>query len=363
MSDIKKLIDERLWNFIKRSYISENYTAAILDSIHFIGDLIRGKSGLDSDGLNLIGNAFGGKNPKIKTNSLQTETDISIQKGIEQSLRGIYSAFRNPRSHTKYEDNEEDANAIILFINHLLKLIDKSKGAFSIESFLGRISDKSFVDNDLYVDLLIETIPKNKYFDITFELFKFKDHLPVKNLQSVFHNLLRELTDEQYEQIIEAASEDLRYTDNDDCITKTIALIGDFWDHISEDAKLRAENVLIKYLDNAKYVDIININHYGSYCLSLIDIYNNLSLKEEFLDTIYKKISLGDTNEQKFVIKYFGAKIEDTHNPPIRDLSDLIKKELSKENQMIYNYVNDFIQSDQIKLEVKELMNHFPVVF
>ncbi|MDD2475087.1 MAG: TIGR02391 family protein, partial [Dysgonamonadaceae bacterium] len=279
MSDIKKLLDERLWNFIKRSHNSENYTAAILDSIHFIGDLIREKSGLDSDGLNLIGNAFGGKNPKIKINSLQTETDINIQNGIEQSLRGIYSAFRNPRSHTKYEDNEEDANAIILFINHLLKLIDKSKGAFSIESFLGRISDKSFVDNDLYVDLLIETIPKNKYFDATFELFKFKDHLPVKNLQPVFHNLLRELTVEQYEQIIDAASGELRYTDDDDCITKTIALIGHSWDHISEDAKLRAENVLIKYLDNAKYADNLNINHHGSYCLSLRDIYNNLSLK------------------------------------------------------------------------------------
>lgn len=363
MSDIKKLLDERLWNFIKRSYNSENYTAAILDSIHFIGDLIREKSGLDSDGINLVGNAFGGKNPKIKINSLQTETDINIQKGIEQSLRGIYSAFRNPRSHTKYEDNEEDANAIILFINHLLKLIDKSKGAFSIESFLGRISDKSFVDNDLYVDLLIEIIPENKYFDTTFELFKSKDQLPIKNLKPVFHNLLRELTDDQYEEIIEAASEELRYTDKDDYITKTIALIGHSWDQISEDAKLRAENILIKYLDNAKYVDNINLNYYGSYSSWLSDIDDFLSLKEEFLDTIFKKISRGDPKEQRFVIQYFGGKIEDSHNPPIRDLSDLIKKELSKENQIIYDYVNDFIQNDQIKEEVKELMDRFPVYF
>ena len=64
-------------------------------------------------------------------NKLQTETEKNIQKGVEFTLRGIYSAFRNPRSHTKHVDKEEDADAIIIFINHLLKLIDKSKGKFS----------------------------------------------------------------------------------------------------------------------------------------------------------------------------------------------------------------------------------------
>ena len=128
MENIKDLLDERLWNYIKRHYVSENYSSAVLDGIQFIGDIIRDKSGLETDGNNLIEQAFGGNNPTISLNKLQTDTEKNIQKGVEHSLRGIYSAFRNPRSHTKYLDKEEDAYAILLFINHLLKIIDKSKG-------------------------------------------------------------------------------------------------------------------------------------------------------------------------------------------------------------------------------------------
>ena len=63
MEHIKLHIEERLWEFIKRSYNSEDYKTAILDSIQFIGDIIREKSGLDNDGNQLIGKAFGGVNP------------------------------------------------------------------------------------------------------------------------------------------------------------------------------------------------------------------------------------------------------------------------------------------------------------
>ena len=50
MEHIKQHIEERLQNFINRSYNSEDYKNAILDSIQFVGDIIRDKSGLDSDG-------------------------------------------------------------------------------------------------------------------------------------------------------------------------------------------------------------------------------------------------------------------------------------------------------------------------
>ena len=79
MISLKENIEERLWEFVKKNYNSENYSNAILDSIQFIGDLIREKSGLEGDGNTLIGIAFGGENPKIKLNNLQTETEKNIR--------------------------------------------------------------------------------------------------------------------------------------------------------------------------------------------------------------------------------------------------------------------------------------------
>src|SRR6266403_1765987 len=97
--DLESRIDKRLWNAIESSYQDRNYTTAILDSIHFVSQLIRDKSGLESDGQPLAGDAFGGPNPRLKVNSLQTESDRNVQKGVEALLRGLYQAIRNPRSH------------------------------------------------------------------------------------------------------------------------------------------------------------------------------------------------------------------------------------------------------------------------
>ena len=358
MDNLKNILDERLWNFIKRNYNSENYTGAVLDSIQFIGDLIREKSGLETDGNNLIGQAFGGKNPKIKLNKLQTESEQNIQKGVESTLRGLYSAFRNPRSHTKFVDTEVDSDAIIIFVNHLLKLIDKSKGKFSIDSFVNRITDKDFVNNDKYVQLIIETIPHKKHFDTAFELYKSKDDINTNNLRSVFCKLIMKLTEAEYREIIEAASEELRFAKNDSTVMKNVALFTNSWPHIAEDAKLRAENKLLNCLKKADYYED-QLNRQGVYSSWLSDIVESLSLKNEFGNIIYKKLLNGDKDQQKFVIKYFGDHFEEFHESNFNSLSEILNKELSNGNKVIYDFVTNYISIEEIKNEVSENMMKF----
>jgi uncharacterized protein (TIGR02391 family) len=118
-------ISERLWIEIKSNYESRNFAGAILDSTHCLGEIIRQKTGLEADGVPLVGQAFGGNNPKLKVNKFQTESDVNVQSGIEQILRGVYQAFRNPRSHEKINDTQDDADSIIVFIDYLLKVIDQ----------------------------------------------------------------------------------------------------------------------------------------------------------------------------------------------------------------------------------------------
>jgi hypothetical protein len=80
--NIETRIDKRLWDAIRSSYENRNFTGSIQDSIYFLSDLIREKSGLEGDGATLVGQAFGGSSPLLKVNRLKTENDKNVQKGI-----------------------------------------------------------------------------------------------------------------------------------------------------------------------------------------------------------------------------------------------------------------------------------------
>lgn len=125
--DLKSHIKPELWNAICKTYEAENYSPAILDAMHYLSEILREKSGEDGDGARLVASVLGGDSPKLRLNNLQTETEKNIQRGILQILTGMYMAIRNPRSHEQANgDTVETANAIIYFINYLLKQIDNS---------------------------------------------------------------------------------------------------------------------------------------------------------------------------------------------------------------------------------------------
>ena len=121
--------------------------------------MIKEKSGLDFDGSQLVGGAFGGANPLIKVNALQTESDKDEQKGIEHVLRGLYTGIRNPRSHSKKDDTEETAKSIIVLIDFLIRTIDRGRSRYDISSIISRVFDQHFVGTEKYALLLINEIP------------------------------------------------------------------------------------------------------------------------------------------------------------------------------------------------------------
>ncbi len=88
--DISTEIVESLWASIQNTYESRNYTGAILDALYYLSNVIREKTGLLSDGVPLIGQAFGGKSPKLRVNPLQTESDMNVQKGTESLLISLF---------------------------------------------------------------------------------------------------------------------------------------------------------------------------------------------------------------------------------------------------------------------------------
>lgn len=148
-----------LWDAVRTNFERKEFTGAVLDAFYFLSDLLRKKSGADGDGAALIGQAIGGKKPKVKLNRLQTESDWNVQVGMEQLLRGLYIGVRNPRSHEKTPDSENDAQVLILFIGYVVQQIEQARAQFYRPAYVKRVLDPDFVPQEQYAQLLVDDLP------------------------------------------------------------------------------------------------------------------------------------------------------------------------------------------------------------
>lgn len=359
MTNLKLQIEERLWNYIKRSYLSDNYSTAILDAIQFVGDLIREKSGLDNDGLQLIGGALGGENPKIKLNNLISETDKNFQKGMENIFRGLYSAYRNPRSHSKVEDSEIEAFEVITFVNHLLKIIDKSTGKFSIDLFMRRILDEDFVQTKKYVELLIKDIPKGKYFEITIEMFKSKEIVNIRNSKLIWDSLYSKLSEKQQAELIDLISDELRYSQSTSAITRTIGLLRDSWTKVNEDVRLRSENKLVKLISKSELNMNGKLNDAGSHCTWLKSIVEVSLLKMEIAHNVFESLDSPNKSRQRYVLRHFSSYFEYLEDPSFKEShKDVLKRQIQSGSKIVYDFVKDEYKGKTLE-EFKSYLDNF----
>lgn len=251
--NLKEEITKEMWDIISVSYIKESYTGAIQDAIFALSELIREKSNLSSDGVALVGSAFGTTPPKIKLNRLQTETEKTIQAGMQDILRGVYRLIRNPRSHNKYKDDKATANTIIIFIDYLYKQINVSKTSFSIEQIKARVFDDDFVKNERYAELIIEDIPKLKYLDTLIEIYRsISQSSGIEKREYFFNKLIKKLSPENKKDFFQVISDNLKITNDLEVIKTSLFIVKKDWHMIEESAKIRIENKLIKSIKNAK---------------------------------------------------------------------------------------------------------------
>lgn len=328
--NLQTKIDERLWGAIRSTYEARNFSAAILDAIHFLSELIRERSGLEGDGVNLVGRAFGGKAPVLKVNNLNTESEKNVQAGIEQLLRGIYQAVRNPRSHGSHQDSEDDAIAIILFLNHLLGAIDRAKTPFSQQLFVKRVLDPDFVPKDRYAQLLIEELPATKRLDIFHDVFGKLQDGDGKKLKYFFEALLGKMTDEEMGIICVTLSDVLRDSDDTSIIRKIIqAFPSGIWPSIAEVSRLRVEHMLIESVKDGKYhvgQDKCRGGSFGTWATSVAE---HFSMKTELYRALLNKLNSSDMTEQDYVFEYFPGVFTDLYSKPPRGLVDAVNKGLA----------------------------------
>lgn len=105
-----------------------HYRDAVFNSIVAVFDLLRARTGLDLNGVDLAGRAFSLERPLLALSALDTVSDKNDQKGFIQLLQGAYVGIRNPKAHSLWTDLDQVATAqYLVFASLLARRIDTAR--------------------------------------------------------------------------------------------------------------------------------------------------------------------------------------------------------------------------------------------
>ncbi len=299
-----------LWAVVMGPYESNNYSHAILEGIHLLSATLREKAGVDGDGVALVGLALGGDAPKLRLNTLQTESDRNVQKGMEQILRGIYLGIRNPRSHAPVVDTKDTADAVLYFLGYILRIIDVSESAFTPGGFMNRALDPEFVESPRYADLLVAEIPVQKRGEAIIALFRNRQRGDLRKLRFLIAGLLAQLSDGQLRNYLTVVSEDLRATTDEGAIRTALQMLSpDVWSGLSEVARLRIENKLIADIRSGKFSSRgRTTSPVATWANTLLRAFTN---RIQAAEVLLEKLEGSDEDGRAYVARYFMRQLPD----------------------------------------------------
>ncbi|QNP48650.1 TIGR02391 family protein [Diaphorobacter aerolatus] len=102
---------------------------AVLNGVIAVFDMIRARTGLNLDGKDLVGQAFGLEKGKLVFSEIATETGKNDQKGFLQIYEGIYTGVRNVKAHSLNHDlSEQKAAQYLVTLSLLARRVEECKG-------------------------------------------------------------------------------------------------------------------------------------------------------------------------------------------------------------------------------------------
>ena len=132
----RKLIDRGVnpdvLKFCRAELVQANYFHAVLEAAKSVAQKIRDKTGLTSDGGQLVDEAFSiGKKayPVLAFNALSTKSEHSEHKGLMNLMKGFFGTFRNPTAHAPriaWKLTEHDALDMMTVASLLHRRLDEA---------------------------------------------------------------------------------------------------------------------------------------------------------------------------------------------------------------------------------------------
>lgn len=131
---LRKILEQRqvhsdVLAFCREELLKDNYFHAVFEATKSVADKIRAKSGLLSDGAELVDDVFSLKNPVLAINTLRTETEQSEHKGFANLLKGVFGTFRNVTAHAPkihWTIEEQDALDLLTMVSYLHRRLDRA---------------------------------------------------------------------------------------------------------------------------------------------------------------------------------------------------------------------------------------------
>ena len=348
--NLETRLDPRLWEAVRTSLEARKFTGAVLDAIHLLSDLIRERSGLEGDGVALIGAAFGGASPKLKVNRLQTESEQNVQRGAEALLRGLYQAVRNPRSHGACQDDERDAVSILLFVDYLLRVVDRTRSPFSLPTFVARVFDPDFVPKERYAVLLVNEIPAKHRVPTCREVFARRAEGDAAKLRFFFDAVLSVMSPDERAELYALLSEELRQTEDEGTIRFVLGAFPDeIWPQLDEIARLRIENKLINSVGDGKWLQRQNRCTGGPLGTWATNIIHQFTLRDDLWRVLFTKLRSSDATEQDYVFQWFIKYVHTCFDAPPPMLIFAVKKGLKAGDKRFKELVEAWAISDDLE--------------
>jgi uncharacterized protein (TIGR02391 family) len=115
--------------FCRRELLQQNYFHAVFEATKSIAEKIRTRSGYQSDGSQLVDDAFGLSKgmPALAFNTLQSATERSEHVGLMMLIKGMFSTFRNTTAHAPsitWPIGLDDALDLLTLVSMLHRRID-----------------------------------------------------------------------------------------------------------------------------------------------------------------------------------------------------------------------------------------------
>jgi Protein of unknown function (Hypoth_ymh) len=273
---------------------------------------------------------------------LETESETSLQAGMEQLLRGLYQAFRNPRSHgEKINDSQPDSDAVIIFVNHLIKIIGLAKTEFTLETCVERILEENFVPSSRYAELIVSEIPTRQCLDVTLSVYQRKDAAEGKKLRFFFDAVIPKLSAGERSDFFAAVSTELREASTDSEIRVVLqCLQPETWLDLDEIARLRIEHRLINDTKDGRYDDGNKRCVGGSLETWGRAFFPFFTLREEALRTLVAKLWSNSREQQDYVFEYFFSSLDTLSDVPTSGFETAVIWGLDLGDERFYNAVN-----------------------
>lgn len=323
--NLEPQIQAELWAAIQSNYERQNYTGAIQDAMYFLSESLRQKSGGEGDGIALVNQALAGENPRVKLNKLQSESEKNIQVGVAQILRGVFQGIRNPRSHEKFEDSARDADAIIIFVDYLLRQLETASLPFNKAEFIGRVLDKKFFADVRYCDLLVNEIPEKLKFEVFLDLYAQRTSWRPDAVRIFLQQLFKCMSPQLVTQVARVVSDDLRMQDKDNALIAVVGAIGPLlWPQLDHVCRLRVENLLVQSVREGQYSRKKECTH-GVLGTWSISVFEDFTLKDELLWAAMERLRTADEAGRSYIKQYILPSLDRLYSEPPERLQAHLK--------------------------------------